>query len=325
MNWLNVASRGAARQDRPPARPAGRARQTRGTSASPWKSAVWAGHAAASTRTATPWFLQRWAASSPGAPTRIPRSGPPCPLSLIPWRLSHACPVAMPLVMSACRRAEQPGKRMDRFEQQRVDAGLLVCGAAARNSAMAWRCSAWAVSWRTALAGRRCECRRDERGDPARCDRDAVEADRQRDLEQFAPDWPLRGHRPRHDRDDQAERHGRVREAPPRRRKLPNQAGTASIVQTMSKTRERGGRVPGSSTGVQKDGCRSILAAFPRAQCFFLRRRGGVAARRPGRSARSRSRTGTRSRSTGSAHARWSAGRPTGPRRRWWAGRARTP
>jgi hypothetical protein len=56
-----------------------------------------------------------------------------------------------------------------------------------------------------------------------------------------------------------------------------------------------------------------------------LRRRGGVAARRPGRSARPRSRTGTRIRSTGSARARCPADCPTGPRRRWTAGRARSP
>ena len=37
-----------------------------------------------------------------------------------------------------------------------------------------------------ALAGRRCERRRDERRDPAHRDRDGVEADRQRDLEQLS-------------------------------------------------------------------------------------------------------------------------------------------
>ena len=57
-----------------------------------------------------------------------------------------------------------------------------------------------------------------------------------------------------------------------------------------------------------------------------FRRRGGAAARRPGRSARPRSRTGPRSRSTGPAGGRRRASRPpTGPRRRWTAGRARTP
>jgi hypothetical protein len=71
------------------------------------------------------------------------------------------------------------------------------------------------------------------------------------------------------------------------------------------------------------EGGTRILAAFPRGQCFFLRRRGGAAARRPGRSARRRSRTGTRIRSRGSA-AGWRPGCPTGPRRRWTAGRART-
>jgi len=73
------------------------------------------------------------------------------------------------------------------------------------------------------------------------------------------------------------------------------------------------------------EGGTRILAAFPRAQCFFLRRRGGAAARRPERSGRPRSRTGPRIRSTGSAHVRRPAGCPTRPRRRWTAGRTRTP
>ena len=55
-----------------------------------------------------------------------------------------------------------------------------------------------------------------------------------------------------------------------------------------------------------------------------VRRRGGAAARRPGWSARLRSRIAPRSRPTGSVHARWSACCPTGRRRHWPAGRART-
>jgi hypothetical protein len=47
----------------------------------------------------------------------------------------------------------------------------------------------------------------------------------------------------------------------------------------MPKTRERGGRVPGFLTGVQKDVGVSSLPFR------VFRRRGGAAARRPGRSA----------------------------------------
>jgi hypothetical protein len=168
-----------------------------------------------------------------------------------------------------------------------------------------------------ALAGRRCERRRDERRDPTHRDRDGVQADRHRYLEQLGPDRPLRGHRRRQDRDDQAEGQRGMRRLG--EGKLPNEADAASRVQAMSKTRERGGRVPGFSTGVRKD----ILVSSPPFR--VVRRLGGAAARRPGRPARPRSHTGPRIRSTGSAHARCPADCPTVPRRRWTAGRARTP
>ena len=56
-------------------------------------------------------------------------------------------------------------------------------------------------------------------------------------------------------------------------------ATAVSRVHPMSKTQERGGRVPGFSTGVQKD----ILVSSQPLRVF--RRRGGAAARRPDRSA----------------------------------------
>jgi len=88
----------------------------------------------------------------------------------------------------------------------------------------------------------------------------------------------------------------------------------------MPKARGRGGRVPGFSVGVLKDITR-ILAAFR-----MVKRRGGAASRRPGRSAQRRSSTGPRIHSMGPADARRTDSRPpTGPRRRWTAGRARTP
>jgi hypothetical protein len=61
--------------------------------------------------------------------------------------------------------------------------------------------------------------------------------------------------------------------------KLPNDARPASGAHPMPKTRERGGRVPGFLTGVQKDVGVSSLPFR------VFRRRGGAAARRPGRSA----------------------------------------
>jgi len=86
------------------------------------------------------------------------------------------------------------------------------------------------------------------------------------------------------------------------------------------RTRERGGRVPGFSTGVQKD----ILVSSRPFRVF--RRRGAAAARRPGRSARPRIRRAPRIRPTGPADARRTASRPPRwSRRRWTAGRARTP
>jgi hypothetical protein len=102
--------------------------------------------------------------------------------------------------------------------------------------------------------------------------------------------------------------------------KLPNDARPASRAHPMPKTRERGGRVPGFSTGVQKD-------VGVSSQPFrVFRRRGGAAARRPGRSARPRSRTAPRTRSTGSAAGRRTVSRlPRWSRLRWTAGRARTP
>ena len=87
-----------------------------------------------------------------------------------------------------------------------------------------------------------------------------------------------------------------------------------------SAARERCGRVPGPSTGFQRD---IVVSSQP---FWVFRRRGGAAARRPGRSARSRIRTGPRIRSTGSAGGRRTASRPPRwSRRRWTAGRARTP
>ncbi len=102
--------------------------------------------------------------------------------------------------------------------------------------------------------------------------------------------------------------------------KLPNDLRAASRAHPTSKTQERGGRVPGFSTGVQKD-------VGVSSQPFrVVRRRDGAAAMRPGRSARPRSRTAPRSRSTGSAAGRRTASRPPRwSRRRWTAGRARTP
>jgi len=133
-----------------------------------------------------------------------------------------------------------------------------------------------------ALAGRRCECRRDERRDPARRDRDGVEAARQRDLEQFAPDWPLHGHRPRHDRDDQAERHGRARDGAAWAKEAPEPGWHGE--QSTGDVEDPGTRRARSRVLDRcPEGDTRILAAFPRAQCFFLRRRGGAAARRPGR------------------------------------------
>jgi hypothetical protein len=83
---------------------------------------------------------------------------------------------------------------------------------------------------------------------------------------------------------------------------------------------ERGRRVPGFSTGVQTD----ILVS---SQSFrVLRRRGGAAARQPGQSARPRIRTAPRIRSAGLARSRRTASRPPRwSRRRWTAGKARTP
>ena len=97
-------------------------------------------------------------------------------------------------------------------------------------------------------------------------------------------------------------------------------ATAASRAHPMSKAQERGGRVPGFSTGVQKD----ILVCMHPFRVF--RRRGGTAARRPDRSGRPRTRTGPRIRSKDLAAARRTACRPPiGPRRRLTAGRARTP
>ena len=73
---------------------------------------------------------------------------------------------------------------------------------------------------------------------------------------------------------------------------------------SMSKARERGGRVPGFSTGVQTD---ILVSLWP---FRVLRRRGGAAARQPGQSARPRIRTGPRIRSTGLADGRRTASRP---------------
>jgi hypothetical protein len=83
---------------------------------------------------------------------------------------------------------------------------------------------------------------------------------------------------------------------------------------------ERGRRVPGFSTGVQTD----ILVS---SQSFrVLRRRGGAAARQPGQSARPRIRTAPRIRFAGLARSRRTASRPPRwSRRRWTAGKARTP
>ena len=104
------------------------------------------------------------------------------------------------------------------------------------------------------------------------------------------------------------------------------QAARASLVKVEggqggpdgSKAQERSGRV--SRVPDRRPEGPLILAAFPARQASRA-----AAARRPGQSARSRTRPGARIRPTGSAHARWSAGCPTGPRRRWTAGRARTP
>src|ERR1017187_8956883 len=70
----------------------------------------------------------------------------------------------------------------------------------------------------------------------------------------------------------------------------------------MSKTQERSSRVPGFSTGFQKD--------TPLSSQF--RRRGAAVARRPRRSPRPRTRRGRRIRPTGPADARPAAGPPGG-------------
>jgi hypothetical protein len=70
---------------------------------------------------------------------------------------------------------------------------------------------------------------------------------------------------------------------------------------SMSKARERGGRVPGFSTGVQTD---TLVSSQPSAYS------GGAAARRPGQSARPRIRTAPRIRSTGLADGRRTASQP---------------
>ena len=168
-----------------------------------------------------------------------------------------------------------------------------------------------------ALADRRCERPRHEPRDTAHRDRDGVQADRRSDLEQLGPDRPLGGHRRRQDRDDQADRQRRKRRVrAPGEGKAPERGRPASRVQAMSKTRERDGRVPGCRAVCRKD---TLVSSPP---FRVVRRRGGAAARRPGRSARPRSRTGPRIRSTGSAHARCPADCPQGPRRRWTAGSA---
>ena len=68
-----------------------------------------------------------------------------------------------------------------------------------------------------------------------------------RDLEQFAPDWPLRGHRRRHDRDDQAERraqHGRRTRGRRRCRRARGSSYTVSATGSIPEPKEPQRQVP---------------------------------------------------------------------------------
>ena len=112
---------------------------------------------------------------------------------------------------------------------------------------------------------------------------------------------------------------GGARDAPPGRRRAPERGRRGE--QGAGDVEDPGTRRARSRV---LDRCRrDVLVSSPPFR--VVRRRGGAAARRPGRSARLRSHTGPRIRSTGSAHSWRSVGCPTGRRRRRTAGRARTP